>query len=703
MKISNKPFHLKSTQNLLKDDTRERIKQLREVIVASNARAYTTFLPYLAILIYLFIAVTGTNHEDLLRETPKSIPFLNVQVDLWWFFCLGPWAFLLIHLNLIVQYYYLAQNLHRFKRLLSSNTNNEDARSQELASVSNFMLANLILDKSMPLYLNIIMRFVFFSFSVIAPLFLLILFQGYFLPYHDYFVTNTQRIALIADAISILLIWPSIILNHTFTHEVQISKQINNYLRAITRSRFCFTACVLAIYISFIHITLPDEGINFFRHKSIIAVDLLFQNLLQDKATDNNSTDKSLGTSCSITPSTAVNKEGFTRSCPSKASFHILSTLDELFPQNISLENHLLLKSNASEQLLARFSASLEDLELTRIKLAMSEKLGLNLKGRDLKYANLAYSKLPYANISHANLECANLTGGQLQGVKLDGSDLRNADLRNVNLIDTTITYADLSGADLEAAKLYGADLFKSDFSGAYMADVQIKGANLWAVIFIGSYLKGAYIESTNMYGAQLQHSKLKRTRFKGVDLYSSNFNGAMFERTEFEASYLNNSTFLGVNLNNASFLYNDLRCTHINEPDFNHDNQFTSAPKWCPTVPFIFNEKKYTSRQDQDITNIAYNNCLNPECGPCPKPFIESFIELRSNILLRTACEHPALADRIFSDASLSIVMYKDFAPYTREIAKNIVKYQCEKKEQLPPAFVRQLEDYIQDSYAKP
>ena len=52
----------------------ERMKKLREAVDRGGIQAHANFIAYLVILIYFFVAVTGTTHEDLLRETPKSVP-----------------------------------------------------------------------------------------------------------------------------------------------------------------------------------------------------------------------------------------------------------------------------------------------------------------------------------------------------------------------------------------------------------------------------------------------------------------------------------------------------------------------------------------------------------------------------------------------------------------------------------------------------
>ncbi|WP_139311583.1 hypothetical protein [Desulfovibrio sp. DV] len=69
----------------------DRIKKLREAVNSGGTQANANLIAYLAILIYFFVAVTSTSHEDLLRGTAKAVPLLNIQLPLWWFFLLGHW------------------------------------------------------------------------------------------------------------------------------------------------------------------------------------------------------------------------------------------------------------------------------------------------------------------------------------------------------------------------------------------------------------------------------------------------------------------------------------------------------------------------------------------------------------------------------------------------------------------------------------
>ena len=87
-------------------ETTERQKKFRSEIERSGLQIQASFIVYLGILIYFFVSVTSTTDGDLLHETSKSIPLLNIDIPLVWFFAVGPWAFTLIHINQLLQYYY---------------------------------------------------------------------------------------------------------------------------------------------------------------------------------------------------------------------------------------------------------------------------------------------------------------------------------------------------------------------------------------------------------------------------------------------------------------------------------------------------------------------------------------------------------------------------------------------------------------------
>ncbi|MEX2247990.1 MAG: hypothetical protein WD671_00030, partial [Parvibaculum sp.] len=49
----------------------------------------------------LFILISGTTHEDLLRETPVQMPLFDIGVPLKTFYVLAPLIFLILHVNLL--------------------------------------------------------------------------------------------------------------------------------------------------------------------------------------------------------------------------------------------------------------------------------------------------------------------------------------------------------------------------------------------------------------------------------------------------------------------------------------------------------------------------------------------------------------------------------------------------------------------------
>ncbi len=55
------------------------------------------WVSYLFVLFYLAVAAGAVTHADLFLEKPVKLPFLGVELPLFWFFVLAPFLFVIVH------------------------------------------------------------------------------------------------------------------------------------------------------------------------------------------------------------------------------------------------------------------------------------------------------------------------------------------------------------------------------------------------------------------------------------------------------------------------------------------------------------------------------------------------------------------------------------------------------------------------------
>lgn len=67
---------------------------------AHNAR--NLFIGFLALTACVAVIIASTTHEQMLRETPVTLPLLNVEPPLSGFYRYLPWLYLLLHFNLLL-------------------------------------------------------------------------------------------------------------------------------------------------------------------------------------------------------------------------------------------------------------------------------------------------------------------------------------------------------------------------------------------------------------------------------------------------------------------------------------------------------------------------------------------------------------------------------------------------------------------------
>ncbi|MCM8598247.1 MAG: hypothetical protein NFW04_06280, partial [Candidatus Accumulibacter sp.] len=93
---------------------------LPKAVNEGAASARTLFVTLMVLALYIFIVVSGTDDEMLLRDSTIAVPTLsNATVPASAFYAIAPWIFLFLHLDLLIHFQLLAGKLRCFNYELS--------------------------------------------------------------------------------------------------------------------------------------------------------------------------------------------------------------------------------------------------------------------------------------------------------------------------------------------------------------------------------------------------------------------------------------------------------------------------------------------------------------------------------------------------------------------------------------------------------
>lgn len=586
-------------------------ESLEDVLASANdasGQARNVYLAFILVGAYIAITIGATTDEQLLRGAPVNLPVLNVGLPIVGFYLLVPWLLVVLHLNLLLQLYFLARRVHRLRDRLARLSNG--ARSTWLSRLHGFPFSHYIA-RGQRGFVRVVLAAMVVGTVLLFPLALLIAAQVRFLPYHDVTITWTHRLAVLADVGLLWLFWP-----------VTVEPSWRSVMtRALPRVAGVATpATVLALGFSWTVATVPGE--------------------LPDRLFD--------------TPSRAplhrnlrLPEAVLFQTDPSPEALHALEADDPRALERIrglDLSNRDLRGADLRNARLARADlrgADLEDVDLGGADLREADLRGLDvtlggscvsdarqrtplaspdavadadvllprqgdpvvcrtsLAGAKLARADLRGARLQLADLSGADLretalEAARLWGASLRDARLDGarasgSELRNADLAGASLDGASLRGVDLSTAELEGwtvdgadlsevtlpagaplagarltrlhhARLPRADLRGADLSGADLTGADLAGANLAGASLAEAELDGADLERAELPGADLSRIELRARRLPYLDLRGATLARASLQGVMFHECELDGASLAGAELQHAHFYQTSLR-----------------------------------------------------------------------------------------------------------------------------------------------
>ncbi|MEO1205036.1 MAG: pentapeptide repeat-containing protein [Pseudomonadota bacterium] len=466
----------------------------QSLVTAVNSASASTkgaWIAFLAFTAYLFVAVAGITHTDLLLNAPVSLPILQVDISLDQFFLFAPVLYVFVHFGVLFQHVSLAQKYALLDRQIEHLEAETGHSPHPLRfEAHSYFVTQAAIGPSRKQFVSGLLDYTSWLSLAIVPVLLLLYFLVTFLPYHDAMTTWAHRFILMLDLIVVAVAG--------IFFAAPLNRFWSSLFYTVTRYPFRMITSVLvmssSVVFAFLVATIPDSPLDRF----------------------------------------ATSLEGFSTpiGASDRKAFVLTNTLFEGTIDGVT---------GRARSLFSR-SLIVTDADLVSEDRGLNGEISLNLRGRDLRYAILDRSDLHGADLTGAKLTAASLQGTRLEDAMLVGADLRgalfwtsgqeDADFVPARLARANFRRALMHGANLHGARAHGANFSKAVMPGAVFLDARLQGADfqhadLVAANFTGATLDGARLTSAKLFGANFAKARLVAADLMNASLIGVDFRGA--------------------------------------------------------------------------------------------------------------------------------------------------------------------------------
>jgi len=579
------------------------LQELKEALDKSSSINRTLGLSFGVFVFIIAIMVAGTTDLQLfIPDSTFTFPFVNLPLNITYFFIAAPFVVLIMHYNLL---YNLLQHSKKLLHLCqtapgSQNSENESANTNEQESLLlHPFLFNFALTVQNPLHslaLNLVIRTTIFILPLALLFFILIRFADY------------QSMAISAWHFAAVLLDMALITTHSRSI-IQVIKTSEDKLSdeygwrdffAFRKGKPRLKNFVVNAGKFFLHI-IPatfSTVTAFIIFVAGNAVSLLTRFKLQKRLFITKALDYQLlaykylrvelifawlavafflffvyimtfiigldtahvSLISNIIPRLRLPEEVLVKSQPAE---HIktLYLNTSLAPEERSQKEQEIMLKFTEPYILKGRSFRYADLSLTiltRSDLRDADLTGAWLLKSKMQKGRLDNAKLQGAYLSGAKLQGADLSFAQLQGAYPWNAELQGAKLWSAQLQGAYLNRAQLQGADLSVAELQGANLSVAELQGANLSVAQLQGADLSVAELQGANLSVAQLQGADLPGAQLQGADLRNAQLQGADLSHVKLQGAIFNDTYTKGALFSDSTLDTVLFIRVPFETND-------------------------------------------------------------------------------------------------------------------------------------------------
>ena len=463
---------------------------------SESARLFrTVYLSFVLVTMYVLVIAFSADDRILLANGDLVAPIINVALPTSFFFVASPIALLLLHLNLLVQGAFLAQNVLDCRAALNRTPGLRDEKLRTLPSIPLAQLASERPSGVPRVFLTA------WAFSTVAllPLVTLGIIQAQFLDFQSSLITGLHSLLLLTDSTLILFLWRKLRRIYPPRHQ---ATPLYLLPTIVTLVGFLVIAHVLSYPVS-----PPLRGLPLIRELTE-RVNSMYQLTVRGARLHDPS--DLVGASNPCNDHTA-GLAGASRSFRyARLTGSVLCHAD---------------LAGADLRHADLRGAQLQGANLRNAKLQLADLSGAELPGADLSLALLHGASLTEANLSGADLSFA-----QLDGSSLLGADLTNADLLGARLSWVNATEAVLRGADMRNSVLVGTQLPFADLRGVHLGGSWVVGASMFEALLHGASFSGANVIGANLTLAETFGVDLAAARFRGVSLGFSKLYGVAID-----------------------------------------------------------------------------------------------------------------------------------------------------------------------------
>ncbi len=643
---------------------------LRESADDSARHLRTLYFTFLLFTFYITIIVFSTTDEQLLLETPITLPLLGVAIPLLGFYAFAPWLTLIFHLHLLNQFYLLSRKLHHLCKEIRSLPPHLQKIQRELPFP--FLFSHLIVGRHHPVAIKLTLAVAVIVTVIVVPIILLLSIQWQFLPYHHVSVFEVPRnwmsrnhqLAVLLDMLLLWIFWPRMTsIKARWQMRWPKSKLwwskmppasprggvslkppfLFHHNRATKHSptgvKLAFYGAIIAtpVIITFLFLVLISvdtllpsfDAWEWGIYNGSVIAPLLFLLIIWihlwmtwPRVKDSSGHWKDWGLVA-------------TRFLPliAKISIATISTL------TITLISFLIIVppgdgvehwANEDDQSqIAQFldfilhrNLDLNGLELMKNKLAPELIVGwdrppsqpgtawrVHGEAMNLQYRDLRYASLRGATFRKANLEAAQLQHADLWNASLKGVKMnKETRLQGASLFNVNLQDADLSEVDLRSAKLAFAKL-----NGATLDYALLQHSNLENADLSNAILENAFLQDANLQRANLSNAVFESAYLQGARLMYSTIHNTKFAGAELSDADLQHSTIKKAQFSHANLEWADLRHTTIEETIFKDANlEFADlSNSYLKSTDFQRANLQYASIQYANLEDINFRGAL--------------------------------------------------------------------------------------------
>jgi uncharacterized protein YjbI with pentapeptide repeats len=467
------------------------VEALEKSLNDSATRVSTIWISFLIFSLYLLVAAATVDHRQLLLAEPVKLPILNIDFPLWGFFFLTPYLFVIFHVYVLLQVLLLGRTAAAYNEALDRAALSAPANAAMRQRLANTLFAQIFAGspRERDGWLGRLLRSIAWVTLAITPIFILLVFQFTFLPYHSHLATWSHRFLIAAEIATTFLVWP-----------LALDARQDFALRGFRRYALLIASCVLFALVCLSFATFPGEPhVNFFSGQSLSTVQ------------------------CN-------------RWLSGKFDRIYLPDIDvvddEKLAKIVQATSDRKLRAYAGERSRSFRDRNFNCGNLSSADLRRVDLTNASLSGAIFDFSNLEGASLYAAQLKNASLENAYFGGANFEKAKLQGASFDEAHLQGASFFD-----AELQGASFKQSELQGVDFAFANLQGASLLSAQLQGAVLYSADLQGASLVGAQLQGANILSAQLQGASFFRAQLQGSNLSDSQIDLADLAPTHVQLS----------------------------------------------------------------------------------------------------------------------------------------------------------------------